>query len=173
MAVVYFHRRKDTNEVFYVGIGSKVSRSSSKSDRSEFWWKVVNKYGYIIDVIQKGLTWEEACKEEIRLIKLYGRRDKNLGPLVNLTDGGDGKLGCKHTEESKRKSARPGKLNGMYGVSLNGSKNGRAKLNEEIVLKIRNIYSTTKISQQKLGDLFNIPRGTVKHIVNKTTWTHI
>jgi len=34
------------------------------------------------------------------------------------------KLGQKHTEEAKRKSARPGKLNGMYGVRLTGDQNG-------------------------------------------------
>ena len=173
MAVVYFHRRKDTNEVFYVGIGKTVARSKSKKGRNPYWHNIVNKVGYDIEIIHRKITWEEACKLEKKYIKEFGRQDLGLGLLVNMTDGGDGRLGCFHTEEAKKKSARPGKLNGMYGISLNGESNGNSKLTENVVKKIREIYSTTKISQQKLGDLYNIPRGTIKHIVNRTSWTHI
>ena len=87
--VVYFHRRKDTGEVFYVGYGS-IKRPTAKDGRSEFWWNIVNKIGYDVEIVHTDLTWEEACKLEIKYIKEFGRRDLGLGNLVNMTDGGDG-----------------------------------------------------------------------------------
>lgn len=112
--LLYFHRRKDTNEVFYVGIGSK-RRTKDTTNRNQYWHNIVNKVGYDIEIIHTNLTWEEACELEIEYIKKLGRKDKGLGNLVNLTDGGDGAKGVdakgekngfygkKHTEESLKK----------------------------------------------------------------------
>lgn len=47
-------------------------------------------------------TVDLARDEEIKVIKKYGRYDRNEGSLYNMTDGGDG-------------TALPGKLNPMYG----------------------------------------------------------
>jgi len=90
MAVVYQHRRKDTNGVFYIGIGDDRKRAYQKNGRSEYWKNVVNKVGYDVDVLLEGLSWEDACVVEIGMIKDYGRKDLGLGLLVNETDGGDG-----------------------------------------------------------------------------------
>jgi len=115
MAVVYLHRRKDTNEVFYVGVGKTIARSKSKSSRNPHWHHIVNKFGYTIQVIQKKLTWQQACKEEIRLIKFYGRKDLNLGTLVNMTDGGEGTINKIITDETRKKMGdnRRGKYLGV------------------------------------------------------------
>ena len=91
MSVVYKHIRKDTNEVFYIGIGS-IKRAHSTKGRNQYWTNIVNKAGYEVIIISEGLSWEEACIEEIKLIKEYGRKDLNTGPLTNMTDGGDGSL---------------------------------------------------------------------------------
>ena len=40
--------------------------------------------------ILMNVTKQEAKAEEIRKIAYYGRADKGLGPLTNMTDGGDG-----------------------------------------------------------------------------------
>lgn len=45
----------------------------------------------------------ECFKEEIRLIAHYGRKDKGLGPLCNLTDGGEGIMGYEFTDEHRTK----------------------------------------------------------------------
>jgi len=89
---LYFHINPFRNEIFYVGIGSK-KRPYFKRRKNLFWKNIVNKFGYIIDIVHENLTWEEACKLEVFYIKRIGRRDKKLGPLVNLTDGGDGAKG--------------------------------------------------------------------------------
>ena len=46
-------------------------------------------------------TEKAAFAEEMRLIKLYGRKKIGTGSLYNLTEGGEGTSGHFHTEESK------------------------------------------------------------------------
>jgi hypothetical protein len=55
----------------------------------------------VFNILYENLTWEKACEIEIDLIKKLGRRDKKLGPLVNMTDGGEGVLGFIHSEETR------------------------------------------------------------------------
>lgn len=86
--VLYFHINPVKNEIFYVGIGNK-NRPYSKI-RSKEWHEVVDMYNYVIDVVETGLTWAEACIKEKFYIKKIGRADLQLGPLVNHTDGGEG-----------------------------------------------------------------------------------
>ena len=90
MAIVYLHRRKDTNEVFYVGIGKDYYRMGRKANRNQYWHNIVNKYGYTKEILFKNITWDEAIKKEIELIKKYGRKDLKTGCLVNITRGGEG-----------------------------------------------------------------------------------
>jgi hypothetical protein len=90
MAVIYKHIRIDTNEIFYIGIGKDIKRAYSKQNRNIYWKNIVNKTKYIVEIIKDNLNWEEACNEEIKLIKYYGRKDLNEGTLVNMTDGGEG-----------------------------------------------------------------------------------
>lgn len=99
---VYLHKRLDTNEVFYVGIGNDY-RPYVKNKRSKWWNRIVNKAGYEVEVIENGLTWKSACLIEIALIEFFGRRDLGKGNLVNLTDGGEGAKGCFPSEETKAK----------------------------------------------------------------------
>ena len=89
---LYFHLKKGTNIVFYVGIGIG-RRATSKLDRNVDWFKTVNKYGYDIVIKFTNLSWKSACILEKSWIKKIGRRDKGLGTLVNQTDGGDGTFG--------------------------------------------------------------------------------
>ena len=103
MAYVYQHVRLDTNEVFYVGISkdSNYKRSESKKHRNCHWHNIVNKAGFKVEIVHDNITIEEAAKEESRLINFYGRRDLEKGPLVNMTDGGEGSLNM--SEETKQK----------------------------------------------------------------------
>ena len=91
MAIVYVHRKKNTGEIFYVGIGQTEKRAYNITNRQNKHWKrVVKKYGYVVEILEKGLDWEQACRRERELIAELGRNDLKLGPLVNMTDGGDG-----------------------------------------------------------------------------------
>jgi len=117
MAIVYQHRRKDTNEIFYIGIGKKIKRADSKYRRNKHWHNIVNKTSYEIQILYDNISWEEACAIERYLIALYGRRDLGFGPLVNMTDGGEGTIGIVVSEETKKKqsTSRSGQNNPMYG----------------------------------------------------------
>jgi hypothetical protein len=72
-----------------------------------------------IQIIQEGMTRQEAIDLEISLIAKYGRKDLGTGVLHNRTNGGDG-------------TSLPGALNGMWGKkhspeSLDKIKKARAK----------------------------------------------
>jgi hypothetical protein len=90
MAVVYRHRRLDTNEIFYIGIGKEIKRAYSKAKRNPLWKSIINKTNYEVEILYNNISTEDAKELEIFLISLYGRRDLGLGPLSNMTDGGDG-----------------------------------------------------------------------------------
>jgi len=53
--------------------------------------------------LHKDITEEESFKWETYWIKYIGRSCKNEGTLCNITLGGEGASGYKHTEEAKRK----------------------------------------------------------------------
>ena len=103
MAIVYRHIRLDKNEPFYIGIGKTEKRAYEKIKRNQFWNNVINKTDYQVEILFNDLSWEQAEEKEKEFIALYGKKDNNTGCLVNITDGGGGRLGARHTEESKRK----------------------------------------------------------------------
>jgi hypothetical protein len=110
MAIVYSHKRLDNNTIFYIGIGNTEKRAFSKHNRNKHWNNLIKKTDYKVEILFKDLSWKNACKKEVELISLYGRKDLNKGLLVNMTDGGDGVKG--HSEESIKKiiTAHKGKI---------------------------------------------------------------
>ena len=62
MATLYLHKRKDTNEVFYVDIGKNLRRVYRKDQRNKYWKNYTNKYEYIVCIKCDGITWDEACQ---------------------------------------------------------------------------------------------------------------
>ena len=92
MAVVYQHRRLDTNEVFYIGIGKTNSRAYSSKQRNKYWKGIVNKHGFDVDILIDGCNIEDAKRIETGMIDSYGRKDLGTGILCNMTAGGDGTL---------------------------------------------------------------------------------
>lgn len=108
---VYFHTNPVTDEIFYVGIGTTV-RAWNARQRSIFWKRTVAKYGgFTVSIVEENLTLAQAIEREKHYIQKIGRRDKGLGTLVNLTDGGEYFHGLTITAEHRRKlsEARLGK----------------------------------------------------------------
>jgi len=115
MAYVYRHIRLDKNEPFYIGIGTDASfsRSRETTRRNKLWSRIAEKTEHKVQILFDNLTYEEAKQKEIEFIALYGRIDKKLGPLANLTDGGDGTLGAIVSKEKRELFSRvhSGKVN--------------------------------------------------------------
>lgn len=147
MVVVYKHTRLDTDKVFYIGIGKDISRAYNKNNRSNWWKKVLSKSDYRVDIIFDDISYQEAIEVEKYLIRYYGRKDKGLGELVNMTDGGEGtetptqhhieaiiksNKTRKYTQETlekiKKHCRNYGEKNGMYGSKRVLGKNLNAKI---------------------------------------------
>ncbi len=96
---VYEHIRRDTGAVFYIGKGHG-NRHCSNRNRNQYWHNVVNKAGgFDSRVVVKDQSEELILLAEIEKINQL----RMLGvALVNLTDGGEGITGLKHSEESKQ-----------------------------------------------------------------------
>lgn len=113
---VYLHIRADNGAPFYVGkgIGTRAYRTNH---RSRWWSSIAVKYGYEVKIIASNLLEDEAFELEMFLISEIGRSDLNLGPLVNMTNGGDGVSGYKFTEEQKKtlSDTHKGEKSHMYG----------------------------------------------------------
>jgi len=114
--LVYLHRKLTDNSVFYVGMGSHYRPFETKK-RSLFWKKVDKKYGTFVDVVKRNMSRDDAYELEKTLIEHYGRRDKNEGMLVNMTDGGDGGLGAIQTEAHISKRLKTWTDNGNIELS--------------------------------------------------------
>lgn len=96
---VYVHFTKDELRPFYIGkgIGARLNR---KNSRNRWWHFVVEKHGFVSDVLKEFDTHEEALLYEVEMIAFF----KSEGmQLVNLTNGGEGSVGVKASEETKRK----------------------------------------------------------------------
>ena len=116
MPILYRHIRQDKNEPFYIGIGESENRAYEIKGRTRA-WKNIAKKGYDVEVLFNDLSWEEVCEKEIEFIALYGRRDKKAGTLVNMTDGGEGTVGYRHTVKTKEicRISASGSNNAWYG----------------------------------------------------------
>lgn len=108
MAIVYVHKKKETEEIFYVGIGKELQRAYQKKFRSNYWKNIVSKYGFDVEIIKQNISWEEACIVEIELIAKYKRKCDG-GALCNITKGGDGVVGIEMTQEHKDKISKSNK----------------------------------------------------------------
>lgn len=119
---VYQHRRLDTGEIFYVGIGQKnfkrvkgprteFERAYAWSKRTKFWKSVAKKTDYTVEIVLESHDKELVQATEQRLIKQYGRRccDKG-GILVNFQEGGESITGPRHRNIKIRQETLDGKL---------------------------------------------------------------
>jgi len=88
MHYVYIHFKKDTLEPFYIGKG-KGYRYKRVDNRNIYWNNIVNKHGFVPDILKQFDSHKEALQYEIKMIQFF----KEEGfKLANLTDGGEGML---------------------------------------------------------------------------------
>jgi hypothetical protein len=151
MAIVYAHKIKGSENIFYIGIGISEKRAYSKLNRNKYWKNIVNKYGYDIEILFKNISYEEANLKESELILKYGRVDLKTGCLVNLTNGGDGVLGYKYTDEVKSKMSfiKKGIASPRKGVVL--SQETKDKISNSKIGKKKSESHKLKIGEGNKG----------------------
>lgn len=115
---VYQLRVKYQRKPFYIGKGFgnralvhfESNSLKSKSHKNNIIKKALREgLDVFIEYLATNLTDKQACKLEMKYIKLYGRRDLDSGCLANLTDGGDGPAGYVFTEEQRRRKSEAAK----------------------------------------------------------------
>lgn len=133
---VYAHYRPNDNIPFYIGKGFG-KRAWWKYSRNKWWHSIVNKHGgFDVKILLDNLNECSSMCMEAMYINAYGRADQGKGPLVNMTDGGDGISGYKHTQETKE-IIRNTHLGNVYSV-------GRKHSPEEIENRISKIRGKPK-----------------------------
>ena len=138
--MILYQHIKPNGEIFYIGIGKCEKRAYNKFNRNRHWKNIVNKYGYVVEILYNNLTIKEAKQLEVYLIKYYGRKDLKTGVLCNMTDGGEGTYGRITSKESNIKRS-----NSMKGRTF--SKEHKLKLS--LAHKDRVVSEETKLKMSK------------------------
>ena len=115
---VYLHVNADDGVPHHVGIGFKKSRPWNLKRNDKHRNKVA-KHGLRVEIVADNLTWEQACFWEVHWIKALRAAGYEL---TNLTDGGDGSRGYKHTTQDieKMSQIQRGRVkSGNYVAPLN------------------------------------------------------
>lgn len=139
---VYVHMKASDDSVFYVGKGCGY-RYTTKQGRNVYWQRIVEKYGFVAEIVKNGMTFEEANEYEIYLI---AKLRADGCHLCNMTDGGEGRHGYAMTKESKQKISQNTK-------GKKRSEQTRAKMigNKNALGAKRSIETRKKMSQSKKG----------------------
>lgn len=153
---VYEHWRLDRDECFYVGKG-KGKRAYNMNNRNSHHLAIqakVHREGFSIEVriVSCNLTQEDAYELEKERIRFW--REANID-LANMTDGGDGSFGYKHSAESieKLKLANKGQIAWNKGKTI--SEETKQKIRLAKLGKPRSEDARKKISNSLMGHKFS------------------
>lgn len=140
---VYVHLKESDDAVFYVGKGCGY-RYLSKQGRNVYWQRIVEKHGFISEIVKNNLTFEDANEYEKFLIEKLKKEGCNL---CNMTDGGEGRSGYVMSDISKQKISKKNK-------GKKRSEKSKAKMigNKNAKGSIRSIETRKKISESKKGN---------------------
>ncbi len=159
-----------------------------------------NKYGegmFIINVLEEVNNSNDLLKREQYHINTKNASDLMFG--YNLCPNASNSLGYKHSEETKEKMCVERKKNSLkyarYGENhwnwnkklpqnaknyfrdnhpnYNGDKSPRAKLSNDDVLGIRDLYGAGELSYNNISKIYGVHKRTIGKIVNRERWKHI
>lgn len=153
---VYEWVRLDTNEPFYVGKGQGDRCYRKKRGNNQHFNNIVKNIPTAVVILHEGLTEEQALEIECWYIHQY---EFEWGyNLVNLTEGGEGVTGYRHSEEEIKRNRSQ-----THGFNIHDYEK------EIIDLYVNKFYSALcianhyKVSKQcilRLLERCNIPRRT-------------
>jgi group I intron endonuclease len=198
----------NTNEKIYIGktvdVNSRWAHHCSiakrpKHEKHFLLHKAIAKYGeenFFLESIEELSSEQEAHDREIYWISFYKSNASRYGADFgyNLTDGGEGCTGYKHSGKNKRimsslkKGVYDGKNNPNWGnitseetrITISnarknkclGKDNHQSKLTTDDVLNIRHLISQG-ISDRKLACQFGVTRAAITSIRTGKTWRNV
>jgi group I intron endonuclease len=137
-----------------------------KKHRNSYLQRAWDKYGennFIFEV-KEICSIGELNDKEVFWIKKLGSNHRDKG--FNLTDGGDGVRGYKHTAKDKEFFSK------YWTGKQTGEDNARSVLTDEDVKTIIQLL-LKHVSMDKIAKTFNVSKANVQMIKEKKTWTHL
>ena len=124
-----------------------------------------NDYGYNVNDPEHVFLNRKHSKKTKEMLSLQKIGDKN--PMY-------GKCGNKHHNFNKEVSIKTrNKISlSRRGITV-GDNHPMAKLNSGDVIKIREMYNISKISQVEIARQFNVSHSNINSIIKRKTWTHV
>lgn len=109
--------KKGTNDVFYVGIGSK-RRAYTTNKRNCRWYQIYEQFDFDVSIINEVSTYEDAIAIETELIKCFGRIGyEDGGTLANIALTPSSTFyGRKHSNKTKKLMSEKAKDRGKAVV---------------------------------------------------------
>lgn len=165
MFYTYAHYKPD-NSVFYIRKGH-CARAWSTKDRNPHWRRIVAKHGaHKVEILAQWPTEQEAFAHEIFLIKTF----REMGAvLANVTAGGEGTTGMKHSPEvrARMSKVRSGKtISPAHIAAIRKATLGR-KHTEEVKAYLSKLNRERVLSEEQLDRIRSAHKGKPKSAETK------
>ena len=139
---IYQHTRLDTNEVFYIGKGTRQKkgniyrRAYTKSSRNNYWLNIVQSTPYKVDIIEEFYKEKDCLLRETELIMKHGYSWNNTGTLCNMVKE-DSEIKILAREGASSKNCKK-----VYQYSMDG-------------VFIKEFSSVVQAKKECVGDIYN------------------
>lgn len=155
------------NNKIYIGKTNNLIKRKSyhkfANGGCKYFHSAIKKYGFSNFDFKILATFNneiDALNSEIYYIKQYNSDNKNYG--YNLTSGGEGITGYKHSKKSIKKISQ----------AMTAENNPKAKLTIKLADQIRDIYHNENINYDKLAVMFDVKITTIYRIVNNLSFVN-
>lgn len=174
---VYIYENEDGLPM-YVGKGKekRIKTHLTCKKHSPFHNKIrkmlKNGYKPLYYKYKEKLTEQQALNLEVCLIYSIGRKDKGLGPLLNLTDGGEGLSGHIFSKQHKEKLSnsakkrKPIERTKQWNENISLSRQGKTIHTKESKEKLSKIGKTKTWVHKKTGELKRIDKNDLDTFLN-------
>jgi group I intron endonuclease len=167
-----------------VRLATHISNSKKDSKHTKYIHRAIAKYGidnFWFRCIGFEFSENEILERERYLINFLDTTNPQNG--YNLTLGGEGKSGYKHTVESKKilsdlGSKKVGELNPFYGrihsdTVKEAIQSARSKITKQVAAEIIDMYCKKLYNIAALSKIYNLSKASISDLIIGRTWKNI